>query len=436
MIWKFFNISKVVNFIFKSSLFRTAGTYGFFSLLGAAIPFFLLPVMTRYLSPDDYGIVAMFGVMVTLITPLVGFSVHGAYSRVYFAKDRFDIDAYMGTIVFFVFLSSVVMLGVCYIFRGGIANLFAFPVSWVWLVPIVASASILGQIVLVSWQVRELPRPYGLFQNGRTLFEVLGALFLVIVLSMGWQGRLMARAIIFFLFACLGGCILIRNGWISFRFNKSYLYHALEFGVPLIPHSLAGILNTTIDRVFITHMVGMADAGLYTVGYQIGSVVGLIATAFNQAYIPWLFKRLNEDNWNEKIKIVRFTYVYFVVAISGVVALGVLAPWLLSVFVGKEFQGSVVFILWIAMGYAFNGMYYMVVNYIFYMERTHLLAWTTFLGATINIILNYFFIKLNGAVGAAQATSLSHGITFIFVWYLSARVYPMPWKPALIRKTK
>ncbi|NLD97711.1 MAG: hypothetical protein GX635_11360 [Synergistaceae bacterium] len=137
----------------------------------------------------------------------------------------------------------------------------------------------------------------------------------------------------------------------------------------------------------------------------------------------------------EKIKIVKFTYLYFFVIISVAVILGALAPFLMRVLVGVQFQGSSMYVIWIALGYAFDGMYYMVVNYIFYAEKTHLLAMVTLMGAIINIFFNYFFIRWNGAVGAAQATSLMYLLTFLFVWYLSSKVYLMPWRDALKRNT-
>ncbi len=428
---RFTGVSKIISGILKSNLFRSAGTYGFFSLLSVAIPFLLLPVMTRYLTPDDYGIVAIFGVMVTLATPFVGLSAHGAYGRAFFAPDRFDADVYMGTVVFFVIATGLAMQGLFYLFRGTLSDIFSFPASWMWSVPLVALSSVIGQIVLTSWQVREAPKSYGLFQNGRTLSELLGALGLVVLLGMGWQGRILSKTAVSVLFAMLGIWVMVKNRWLRPRFDRTYLAHALCFGVPLIPHGLAGILNTTIDRVFISHMVGMADTGLYTVGYQIGSIIGLLAGSFNQAYAPWLYRKLNVDSYGKKIKIVRFTYAYFILIILLALFLGLIAPVLMGFLVGREFQGSVVFVVWIAMGYAFSGMYYMVVNYIFYAEKTRVLALATFLGAMINIVLNYFFIKLNGAVGAAQATSLTYVLTFLFVWYVASKVYPMPWKEAL-----
>jgi O-antigen/teichoic acid export membrane protein len=182
-------------------------------------------------------------------------------------------------------------------------------------------------------------------------------------------------------------------------------------------------------------MVGIADTGLYTVGYQIGAIIGLAGVAFNQAYVPWLFRKLNMNSGQDKIKIVKFTYLYFFVIVSTAVILGALAPFLMRVLVGAQFQGSSMYVIWIALGYAFDGMYYMVVNYIFYAEKTHLLAIVTFMGTIINIVFNYFFIRWSGAVGAAQATSLMYLLSFLFVWFLSSKVYPMPWRHALRRNT-
>lgn len=425
----------MISKVFRSSLFRAAGTYGFFSLINSAVPFFLLPVMTRYLTPEDYGVVAVFGVMVSLFVPFIGMNVHGAYSRAYFAPDRFDSAKYMGTVIIFSLVTWIVAFALFGIFSAPLAALFTFPSGWIWAVPVVALGTLLSQIAQVSWQVREQPRAYGIFQNARTLSEVMGALLLVALLGMGWQGRILSRVIVSAFFACVGMYILLRKKWLVFSFDRSYLSHALRYGVPLIPHSLAGILNTSIDRLFITHMVGIADTGLYTVGYQIGTLIGLAAAAFNQAYVPWLFRKLNMNSAQEKTKIVRFIYLYCFFIMVFAVGLGTLAPSLMNVLVDVQFQGSAMYVIWIALGYAFGGMYYMVVNFIFYAEKTHLLAMVTFMGAMINIVCNYLFIRWNGAIGAAQATSLMYLLTFLLVWCLSSKVYPMPWRQALKRST-
>jgi Na+-driven multidrug efflux pump len=72
-------------------------------------------------------------------------------------------------------------------------------------------------------------------------------------------------------------------------------------------------------------------------------------------------------------------------------------------------------------------MYYMVANYIFFAERTGLLALVTISTALINIPLTYVLIRLNGGIGAVQGTALALLLSFLLTWVVSARVYPMPW---------
>ena len=195
----------------------------------------------------------------------------------------------------------------------------------------------------------------------------------------------------------------------------------------MIPHALSGSIISMTDRFFITSMVGLAATGVYTVGYQVGSIVNILAISFNNAYVPWLYERLKKNENTTKSKIVKFTYVYFVVIALIAISLGIIAPYALKVFLGKSFNESSIYVIWVALGYAFNGMYLMVVNYIFYAQKTKYLAIVTFLTAVINIILNYFFIRENGAIGAAQATTITFSIKFLVVWILSNKVQKMPW---------
>ena len=64
--------------VIKSSLFQSAFIYTLTRAINSAIPFFLMPVLTRYLTPVDYGIVAMFGVLLSFVASFTGLSIHGA----------------------------------------------------------------------------------------------------------------------------------------------------------------------------------------------------------------------------------------------------------------------------------------------------------------------------------------------------------------------
>ena len=418
-----FKFSNIVNHkLFKNSFIYTGS-----SVIRNAIPFLLLPVLTRYLTPTDYGIVATFQVLLAFVVVFVNLNMPGAVAVNFFKIEKQELRAYVGNVVFILFVSFLLTFCVISALKTPLSHLVKFPESWLSIIVVIALSESLFTIVLTLWQVEQKPLPYGIFQILQTILNVALSLILVVALNWRWQGSLLAIIITSIIFGFISFFILYRKKYIKFSFNKVYIKDTLLFGIPLIPHALGRWIMTGIDRFFINSMVNVAATGIYTVGYQVGMIISLIATSFNQAWSPFLFEKLKENNIVAKIKIVKFTYLYNVGIIVLALALSLLAPWFLKFFVSKNYQSAYKYVFWIALGYAANGMYFMVAHYIFYVKKTYILAWITFFTAVINVVLNYFFIKKNGAIGAAQATTVSYFVGFILTWILSARVYKMPW---------
>jgi O-antigen/teichoic acid export membrane protein len=416
-----------IKLIVVSKLFKSAGIYTMTSVINSAIPFFLLPILTRYLSPADYGIVSMFGVLVSFVTPFTGLNVHGAIARMYYEKDTVDIKVYITNSIYILMSSTLLVSIIFFVFSSAIASVSSVPIQVLWMVIVVSFAQFITRIVLTLWQVQVKPVQYGVYQISQTVLNMVLSIFLVVFVGLTWKGRIFAQLIAQIVFVGVGFIILFKNNWLKFNINKTYIKHALGFGVPLIPHALGGVIMTMTDRVFITNMVGIETTGIYTVGYQIGMIINLLATSFNQAYVPWLYSKLKENIIATKKRIVKFTYLYFLIIFLMAVVLSLIAPSFLSFFVGREYGNSSIYVTWIALGYAFNGMYFMIGSYIFYAEKTSYLAWVTFTAAILNIGLNYVLISKYGAIGAAMATTLIYFIKFILTWILSSKAYKMPW---------
>lgn len=420
--------------ICSNSLFKNTGIYTLTSILNAAIPFFMLPVLTRYLTPEDYGVVSMFTLLVTFVVPFIGLSLNGAIARHYYNREEIDISEYVGNCIFILIINSIFVASIFYFCSSYIAQIFSFPSRLLWSVIIFAVSQVICTILLSILQVQKKAFLYGAFNITQTSVNLALSIILVVYLGLAYTGRIYGMVITFVLFALIALGILFKAKWIKITVRKEYIKHALMFGVPLIPHALSGTIISMTDRFFITSMVGLAATGVYTVGYQVGTIINLLSTSFNNAYVPWLYEKLKENQYTTKVKIVKFTYLYFVGILLLALGLGILAPIFLNVFLGKTFNESSVYVIWIALGYAFNGMYLMVVNYIFYEQKNSILAMVTFATALLNIVLNYFFIREFGAIGAAQATTIVFAIKFVVVWIFSAKVHKMPWKNVLLNK--
>ena len=353
--------------------------------------------------------------------------MHGAVAVNFFKLSKQELKIYIGNVIFIVLISFFLTFSIIYVLKTPFSHLIKFPENWLPIAAVVALSQSIFTLVLTLWQVEQKPLPYGLFQILQTILNVSLSLVFVVALDWRWQGRLLGIVITSIIFALISGFIVYKRKYIKISLNKNYIKDALFFGIPLVPASLGGWIITSTDRIFINSMVNVAATGVYTVGYQVGMIIGLLATSFNRAWSPFLFEKLKENNYATKLKIVKFTYLYFVGIIVLALSLSFIAPYFLKLFVGKSFHSAYKYVLWIALGYAFNGMRYMIVNYIYYVKKTYISAWIPFTSAGINIILNFFLIKSNGAIGAAQATTITFFIYFVFQWVLSARVYKMPW---------
>jgi len=182
-------------------------------------------------------------------------------------------------------------------------------------------------------------------------------------------------------------------------------------------------------------ILGSIATGIYSVGYQIGMVIGVLVAAFNKAWAPYLFRILsNSPSFNDKVKIVKFSYLYFVSILIIAFLFAYVGNLLIPFFLGENFISSSELIIYFAISFAFDGMYYMVTNYLFFVKKTHVLAYVTFATSVFHIVLLIYLIELNGILGAAQAGLVSYGITFFSVWFLSNKYYPMPWLVVMDRK--
>lgn len=414
--------------LLKSSLLRSAGTYGLANIVRQVLPVLLAPVLTRYLSPADYGTTALFGVLSSFFTPFIGVNVHGVLARRYYDRQELDFPAYVWNCLLIIAATTVLGALVLLVFGGLIASLSEFPRPWLWAVLALTSTQVINLAQLSLLQADGRPRAYGLQQVGRSMLILLLTLWFVVGLGHDWRGSIWAQVLGSTGFAVLSLYGLYAGGWLRMRWNRDYVRNALAYGGPLILHTLSGVIISVIDRFFVARYAGLAQTGIYSIGYQLGAVIGLLEDSFNRAWQPWFFALLKNGSQGDKHRVIAATYLYFVLITIGALVLGFAAPLILSILVSKSFQGAYIHVSWVAMGYAFNGMYKMVVGYLFYTGRTGVLSWLTAAAAVTNIGFNIWLVPRYGAIGAAQATTAAFFVSFVLTWIVAARSYPMPWR--------
>ena len=405
----------------KGSIYLTA------NLLNASIPFLLLPILTRALSPEDYGIVAMFTIFLSLTNAFVGLSVQGAVNVNYFKLSPQKFSEYISSCLILLVLSALISFIIVAISGFWIEKHLGLPYKWLLIAVGVSFFQFLIRLQLTVWIVKGAAIQYGAFQISNTLLNTLASLFLIFIIGMLWEGRLLGQSIATMIFGIISIFLLYKNNLIRKPTTlKLDMQDALKFGLPLIPHVLGAFAIYSMDRVIITTLIGAYAVGIYMVGLQLGQAMGLLSDSFNKVYSPWLMKTLSTDNI-DKQRIVKNTYLAMGFILIVGVSWGAVATFALPLLAGAKFKQAQDIVWLMCLGFSLQGLYYLVTNYIFYTKKTKFLAFITFTSGLLNIPLTYFLVKSYGIVGAAYAFVIVQFLFFASVWYLSAKVYPMPW---------
>jgi O-antigen/teichoic acid export membrane protein len=409
-------------------LFSGFSIYFGTSLLNRAIPFLLLPVLTRYLSPAEYGLLGIYQVVIAFSMPLAGMQMQNNITRNFFRVTQDEMARVVFNLLLVLITTSTLLLIVLtgYVFLGG--ELFSVPERWVLVLPVLAFMNMSNEFHLTILRNQRRALSYGLYEISRTILNLSTTLVLVVGFAWGWEGAAMGILVASLCLGSSGVWRLWKDGFLRPEVDRQAIREIWGVSLPLVPHALGAAVITLSDRLFIERMVGTDEVGVYVVGYQFGMVMTLFVTAFNRSWSPWLYEQLADVTRAAKLRIVRGTYAYAAAVFLLATGVTIGSYGLIPFMTAPDFHGATRFVGWVALGYAFHGLYTMVFPYLVHVGRTGPLGLITFVVSGVNLVANYWLIRINGSVGAAQATAFSYLLMFVSVWWYAGRIYPMPWR--------
>lgn len=400
------------------------------SILTPAISFILLPIYTRYLTPSDYGIISLAAVISSIFSILFIFGMRTAVSRFYYEyyTDRQQLTEYISTIYItvlsFGFICAIVLtlLGNA-IFQVLLPDLPFFPyillVIWTTLgiVPFYLSLNLI--------QMRQQSFLYGILCIIQIVITAALIFLFIVVLHEGALGGLKGQFIASIIFFIVGICYLKDD--INITFNIKKLKESLELSLPILPHELAGWTMTLINRIFLSNFSTLAFVGLFTLGYQLGSLLCIVSSSFVLAWVPYFMSNAKEFGHVSNQKFSQLTIYYQSVIFFFGLCIILFSIDFLHLMTTPEYYKSAQIVPFTVIIFLFDGMYYLGAVVLLYMKRTGYQSAVTFSAAIINVILNIIFIPPFGMFGAAYAMLFSYAYTFFLIFFISNKVYPIPY---------
>jgi O-antigen/teichoic acid export membrane protein len=410
-------------------LVGASAVYGLGSVLVRGLAFVLLPLYTRYLSPAEYGVVALTVTCTVVLGLLYPLGLRGAVSRTYYESGTVEErKERVGTLWIAMILSAAVMA--LLLDRVGPALTAALLPEvpfhpYLRLAVWTAFLGVLGLTPLVLLQAQERSRAFVLLTLWTALTTTVVTVWLV-VKGGGAEGYLQGALIGAGLAAI--PYLALTIGQIRPVFRMSILMPALGFGLPLVPHALAGWALEMSDRAILTRLVPLHDVGVYSLGYQLGAAMGLMTTAFNAAWVPLLFGTLKNEGEKANPRLARLV-TYYAVALC-FVGLGwsLLVEHAITLIAGPEFREAHRITPWVVGGYVFGGLYLIPTNLLFWRRQTRVIPLVTLAAGAVNIGLNVWLVPRYGAIAAAWSTLAAYGILLILTWRSAERLHPFPYE--------
>lgn len=409
-------------------LLSQSGIYLGSSLLSRAVPFLMLPVMTRYLSPAEFGALAIFLLANSCVAAFVGMNVHANISKSFFTLSKDKLSDMIGNILVVMLVSSAIAT----VFLGVVGMLvkdpFSLPLSAFLIMPLLSFMTMVNTINLTILRNEGRAYVYGMFEVACTVLTISVTLCFLLFFDAGWHSQVYGLLTAYGVFFFVAIAYMVKRGYLSLNVSRSEVRRVFSSSVPMIPYVLAGIVMNVSDRVFIERMVGLEAVGHYAIGYNFGMIVLMFTDAFAKAWSPWFYKLMSTPTEANKKTVVRYSYLYVLGIFLLVVAVSVFAYFAIPLMVSKAFLGATSFVFWIALALAIQGLYKMLFPYFILMERHYALSGILVICALLNLVFSYFLVGHFGAVGAAYSSALAWGSAVVMAFIYKQRICAMPWR--------
>ncbi len=389
--------------------------FGGLNAVKSFIPILMLPILTAQLTTDEFGTLALIDSIILFLVPLVMVGISSSVSVFYHKLDSESYSIYVSNALFIAFISFFCFSVISLFFKNQLNDLFGLQGYIICFLAFFAILRGYSATVLAILQTSQALKIYSLLVVLQSLLDIMISYVAVVIFFQGMNGRLFGIYIAYALLSLVGISYLRKNGYLG-GFNMKFSSDIVSFGIPLIPHAICGTIMAMADRLFISHYLGNEHIAGYVVAYQMAAIMLLFGTSINQAWTPIYFGMMRRNQTN-KIKMAK-VLLTIAICFSGCI-IYFLMDFLFSSFVAEKLWFAKEYFPLMLLGFIFQSLYFVFVNYFFYTKQTKYIATLTAIGASINLFLNYILIQSHGVMGVAYANSITWGGVLIMVMMLS-----------------
>ncbi|MCD6528170.1 flippase [bacterium] len=403
---------------------KDVGMVGLTNLVIALKGLIILPIITKLLGPENYGVWAQIIVTLSLITPIATLGLPYTLVRFLAAeKDKKEIQDGIWSVFIIIFGISILIALILLAFSCPISNFFGGEEILVQILAFIIILECLNTVFFNLFRAFQQISKYSFFMVFQTLGEV-GLVTITVFLGYGLFGAVLSLLIIRFINFLIMGILIIKKIGVKIpKFLRIKEY--LSFGLPTIPGNISSWVVQSSDRYLIGFFLGTLFVGYYVPAYIIGNSIMLFIGPLSFV-LPAVLSKFYDENKIDQVKTyLKYSLKYFLmIGIPSVFGLSILSKQLLTIFSTPEIAQQSYFIVpLVAVSILLFGIYAIISQIITLKKKTEITGAIWMFAAFLNLGLNFIFIPKFGILGAGLTTLFAYTLAFLLTWCYSFREF-------------
>ncbi|REK10851.1 MAG: hypothetical protein DWQ37_15540 [Planctomycetota bacterium] len=406
------------------NLLSDAAVYGVSSMLSRIVGLLLMPLVTRYLTTEQYGIVTMLSVISLLFMPVGNLGMSNAiFRRFNLEKDPQARASVLSTGLLSVVGSSLLLLMLTMLAAGPIARFVVGDASAVALVRVsLVSAAIaaIGMVPFVALRAARRVKSAAAVNVGKVLVSLVATVLLLVV----WELGIWAVVIGTLTSEVATMVVLVAMAFPNFRagFAWDTWKRMAAYGLPFVPHHLQAAAMDLFGIYIVRDMLGLGPAGLYAVATRFASPINFIVSSVQQSWVPYKFQVHAEGS--DARSFFQSTFTYYVAALSYLwVGAALWGPDTIRLMTDVDFHPAASLIWAVGLIPVMQGLYFMSGTGLELSDNTRPLPLVSLFGLITVIVSAFVLVPRFDALGAALSGTLGWLAMAVVLYAISQRRY-------------
>ncbi|MDQ3194325.1 MAG: oligosaccharide flippase family protein, partial [Bacteroidota bacterium] len=412
-------------------LFSQTVIYGLGIFLNKSVNFILLPVYTKYFSPEEIGMFTLVQSLSLFLGVIYTFGVETSFMKYFIdAKDTSSKSGIYSSSLLLLSITSFIMSILVFIHAADIAALFRFTAQEksIYLIKILSVLLMIDTIYrfpLLLFRAELNSKKYAWINLLTFIVNIVCNIIFIVVLKQGVEA-IFYSYIISVTVTFAAGLILTKK-YLTSGVSLDTIKRLLRYGNKFIYIGIFIILIDMSDRFFLKYFYDESVVGIYWANYRLATLMSLVIAAFKFSWTPYF---LNLSSNPENKKIISSIFTYFVFA-------GLVMFLFFSVFM-DQITGTTIFgfeildenyrsglhiVPIVLLAYLLSGIYSILNAAPFFTDNTRAILIITFAGLVINIIFNFVLIPELSITGAALSTMITYFSMFLIIYFYSQKIY-------------